>query len=309
MNRDPETGAIPLSRLRIAERSRMEEMRHSAVMASYGLLAPLVPAQVIAGRIAGVLAAPRADGFPFAIPTPLAIPHCGERLTVAVSPAEVDLVMYDWVAAGGRRFHVDRFFVGGGDWSPLLDPVEDSSICREARELHEAGMDRHATHVYRRYLERARAGRPVRRNKVPLATDAAVDAYFDRFVGLFESVRRHGILRRETLSRADEEALGGIGRELPMRRLWSEWVEKEIGVAISAHGELIKLPGGQHRTAIARVLGLATIPVQVRLVHRDWWRRTIAETGLPAVPALSAALSAIDMRNSLTTNSPIGALA
>ncbi|MBK1725623.1 hypothetical protein [Halorhodospira neutriphila] len=46
----------------------------------------------------------------------------------------------------------------------------------------------------------------------------------------------------------------------------------EIGVAIARDGTLLKAPGGQHRFAAARLLGLDRVTAEVRYIHRDWQR-------------------------------------
>lgn len=64
-----------------------------------------------------------------------------------------------------------------------------------------------------------------------------------------------------------------------------------IGVAISRHGTILKVNRGLHRLAMAQHLGLASIPVQVRHVHRLWWNRvTQGATGKAALLKLQQAL-------------------
>ncbi|MCM2131583.1 hypothetical protein [Larsenimonas rhizosphaerae] len=46
-----------------------------------------------------------------------------------------------------------------------------------------------------------------------------------------------------------------------------------IGVAVTRHGQLTKINKGLHRIAMAQVLELAEIQVQVRSVHRGWWQQ------------------------------------
>ena len=46
----------------------------------------------------------------------------------------------------------------------------------------------------------------------------------------------------------------------------------EVGVAIGRDGAVLKAPGGQHRFAAARVLGLPCVLAEVRYVHWNWYR-------------------------------------
>jgi ParB-like chromosome segregation protein Spo0J len=97
-----------------------------------------------------------------------------------------------------------------------------------------------------------------------LRTRADVDEYFERFVALFRSIEQHGVVRR------------AAGRD------------RDIGVALGPWGDLVRLPGGQHRLAIASVLGLERIPVQIRMVHADLLRRRMDGRELGPVAALDS---------------------
>lgn len=62
-------------------------------------------------------------------------------------------------------------------------------------------------------------------------------------------------------------------------------------MAVSREGRLIKLNRGLHRLAMAQYLGLPTIPVKVKAVHRDWWQGvTRGVRGAEALARVAAAL-------------------
>jgi hypothetical protein len=64
-----------------------------------------------------------------------------------------------------------------------------------------------------------------------------------------------------------------------------------LGVAVSRDGRLLKINRGLHRLAMAQYLGLETVPVQVRAVHREWWEREVGDaTGAAALERLREAL-------------------
>lgn len=52
----------------------------------------------------------------------------------------------------------------------------------------------------------------------------------------------------------------------------ADLADDEIGVAIAPDGTFIKVSGGNHRLAIARLINLPTVVAEVRFVHRDWLR-------------------------------------
>lgn len=64
-----------------------------------------------------------------------------------------------------------------------------------------------------------------------------------------------------------------------------------IGVAITREGTIIKVNRGLHRLAMAQRLGLPSIPVQVRHVHRLWWQKvTHGYSGAAALEMMREAL-------------------
>lgn len=64
-----------------------------------------------------------------------------------------------------------------------------------------------------------------------------------------------------------------------------------LGVAITRDGTILKVNRGLHRLAMAQRLGLPSIPVQVRHVHREWWNEvTRGKSGKAALMAMQEAL-------------------
>lgn len=64
-----------------------------------------------------------------------------------------------------------------------------------------------------------------------------------------------------------------------------------LGIAITRHGRIVKVNRGLHRLAMAQRVGLPSIPVRVRSVHRLWWNEvTQGSTGIAALEKLQAAL-------------------
>lgn len=64
-----------------------------------------------------------------------------------------------------------------------------------------------------------------------------------------------------------------------------------IGVVISREGRILKANRGLHRLAMAQRLGLPSIPVQVRHIHREWWDKIRqGTTGHEALERLRLAL-------------------
>jgi hypothetical protein len=197
-----------------------------------------------------------------------------DRLLTRIPTAAIKLRLADWVRCGGSRLHVSTRFLGAGDWSGISSSVLDSPVVREARAIFQHELNYRTVPAYARYRQRAQAGNPVRRNNIALSCPGLIDAYFQRFVDLFRSIQLYGVQ-----SRKEYNSYAGLSRPSSIRRLQTEWGEKEIGIAIGAEGQVYRLPGGQHRAAIAIVLGIDALPVQVRLVHSQWVLQRLAEHG------------------------------
>jgi len=118
-------------------------------------------------------------------------------------------------------------------------------------------------------------------NGMPLRSADDVEAYCRHHLMLIESIRQHGVVRRSELER-----IGKTASRLTANSAALERGETDAGVAIGPRGRLYRYRGGFHRTAAARELGLPSLPVQVKLVHLDWLREMIKETGLPAREAM-----------------------
>jgi hypothetical protein len=217
----------------------------------------------------------------FFVPVPLAEAALGSALWLEPSPASLKLRLTDWVRGAGTRLHIDTCFLGSGDWGAIAEPICDSPVFREARELIDCDFRYRQTEAYARYLTAIAENRPIRRNRIVLSDRQLVDSYFIRFVELFRSIEKNGLLRRRESSRGPWPAASAT-----FRPFWTELGEKEIGVAVAADGEILRLPGGQHRTAIACALNLPRIPVQVRLLHADWLHRETAKKQLPPSAAI-----------------------
>ncbi len=253
----------PLRFIPDGERGWVVRRRWQAERLLHAGLAPVAGSPPAFARLLeGALLQARRGQAGFWLPVAYAVQRFGPRLDLVIRPGAIEHVLLDCVALGDRRLHTGLWFVGAGDWTPISWPMTRHQVTREAAELIAQDLRYRDTAVYRSYRRRAETPRPMVRNRVLLDSVAQIDAYFERFVALFESIRENGVLRRSAQGRM---VLPG-GRA---RSWWTELGEQDIGVAIDATGRLCKLPGGQHRFAIARALGLSEIPVQVRMLHAE----------------------------------------
>lgn len=239
---------------------RREWWRAQAMQA---VLAPVLGTQPLFARLLrAALSSARSTEAGFWLPNVYALRRFGGGLELEVAADSLRHTLLDGVEVGGRRLHTGHWFIGAGDWAPILWSLARHQVSGEAVELLAVDLRFRDTAAYGRYRRRAEDGMPMVRNRVVLDSAERVDGYFEAFVRLFESIRDNGLQRRARWARSDYSR--------PVQRRWAaEWREQDIGVALMADGRLCKLPGGQHRFAIARALGLRQVPVQLRLLHVD----------------------------------------
>lgn len=117
-------------------------------------------------------------------------------------------------------------------------------------ELFVQGLAPRATAAHRRMAEAMVNGDQVRsRGRTSLAD---IDAYFEGVVQLHDAMARDGFRSQRELG---QSPFGGAL------------------VCIGRSGQLLLLRNGNHRTAIAMLLGLSTMPVYVCGIHVEWVER------------------------------------
>lgn len=206
----------------------------------------------------------------------------GDTLHLDIDPSRLRRRITDWVRCQQGVRWVGVSFLDAADWSEAILPVERSPIHREMLELVTAGNDFRDTRSYRNLLHAIELGRPSKRNNVRLASVETVEAYFRYIHDLIASLKEHGVVRHSRTGAFHRLRLKHREARSPMH----DSTERDIGVAISETGELIRHLGGKHRTAIAQALGLAAVPVEIRMVHTAWLARQVEMTGLPPHRAL-----------------------
>ena len=218
-----------------------------------------------------------------AIPVSLARWYFGEKLLIHVDPARLTRRISDFVREPKGPRWVGSYFLDSADWSRALSQIASTPVHKEMSQIVEAGLDYRATEAFAALNRIASEGRPTQRNGVVLKGRDEIEAYFRYCVGLITSVREHGIARQQFGS--FNNPAGAADRRV--RSMALDWTERDVGVAINADGELIRHLGGKHRTAIAQALHLPSMPVEVRMVHVNWLRRQVKQSGMPAHEALA----------------------
>jgi len=198
----------------------------------------------------------------------------GESLMIDADPRQLHLRFFYEIECGGQKLDPSQYFLGTGDWSGFLRPIEASPVYAKAVQLKEANPAFRRTRSYKHLRKTIAGGRFPVLNHVKMDSPDKLDAHFRNFRRMLNSAARHGIKRRP-LSRIDDDP----GR-YPLneaRPLWTELSERDVGVAIDRDGRMHCIGPGKHRTAVAKVLGLERMPCEVRMVHVDWLRRMLPD--------------------------------
>lgn len=274
-----------------AVRPREQPERNGGLVLAKALLtAPVLGSRLIFPRRFDAAVARLVDRrSPADVSLPQALWYFGPALRLWIDPSSLQHRLSDFVEDAGDARWIGSYFLDGADWSAAVKPLRSSPTHREMTELVEAGLDFREVRRYRRLQRVIEGGRPKQRSGALISTVEELDGYFRYCVALARSLREHGVAPRSEARRL----------RLPFferRHTWFrplELTERDIGVAIDRDGRLIRHLGGKHRTALAQALGVARIPVEVRMVHVDWLARQIEHTGLPAHRALPAGIASL----------------
>ena len=177
------------------------------------------------------------------LPRKAALETLGEALTVHVNPRQLIRII-DWPA---RRDCAFNAFIWDGQWDLKREDLRLGDRYRFISDIDEHRDHLERTERYQRYLNQLRQGKPARFRQLGIQLDspAMIKRYLEVYLGFLDNMAQHGFQRDK-------------GKD-------------ELGVAISREGRLIKVNKGLHRLAMAQRIGLASVPVRVQWVHREWW--------------------------------------
>ncbi|MEA2119182.1 hypothetical protein [Halovibrio sp. HP20-59] len=170
------------------------------------------------------------------------------RLILHVNPREL-VRLRDWSELPKRLRPLSSAFIWSGDWDLRREDLRDGSRYRFISDIDAHRDDLTGSEAFRRLKEQVDEGHPWSSHQQGL---------------LLDTEERILIYLRVYLKFMDDMALNGFEQQKGKDRL---------GVAVSRNGRLIKINRGLHRLAMAQYLGLATVPVEVKAVHRDWWEK------------------------------------
>ena len=151
-----------------------------------------------------------------------------------------------------QRRHLGNRFIWDGDWDTRTRHFHDTERYKFLADIWENRSDLSKSKRFHELANMYKNGSPYRSYHKGVYLDTEQKVY--RFLHIYLTFM---------------EQLGTYGYDRSL-------AEDPVGVALDRQGKLIKINKGLHRLAMAQIVGLKKIPVQVRAVHRLWWYKEVS---------------------------------
>ncbi len=191
----------------------------------------------------------------------------GDALVVHVDPRQL-IRSADWRGYPDRKRPSSSAFIWDGDWDQRRRDLRHGSRYRFISDIDAHRDNLRQTERFRSLSKRLEAGRPWSSHQqgVLLDSEERILVYLRIYLGFLDDMATHGF-----------DASRG---------------KDDLGVAITREGRVLKINRGLHRLAMAQHIGLRSVPVRVKAVHRMWWQRvTNGSSGAAALARVQMALA------------------
>jgi hypothetical protein len=155
-----------------------------------------------------------------------------------------------------QRRHLGNRFIWDGDWDKRTRHFHDTERYQFLADIWENRSDLSKSKRFHELVSMYKKGRPYRSYHKGVYLDSEHNVY--RFLNIYLTFM---------------EQLGTYGYDYSL-------ADDPVGVALDRQGKLIKINKGLHRLAMAQIVGLKEIPVQIRAVHRLWWDKNNSSQGI-----------------------------
>lgn len=181
--------------------------------------------------------------------------------TVRIDPATVEYMTLNDALPGPKYKRVGA--VLDGDWDREVVRFTETDLYRAFEAHFDRGVAWEQTEFFERVVGEIAAGH----ERWECTTRAEFEARCDRLDRLYENIDEHGYLTQAELASAD------VDDPIPNDRLSrvDQFIYDEMTVNVGRDGELL-LGDGRDRFAIARLLDIDAVAVQVLIRHERWQR-------------------------------------
>ncbi|WP_280570363.1 hypothetical protein [Chromohalobacter sp. 296-RDG] len=171
-----------------------------------------------------------------------------EKLVLHVNPNDLVRATH-WQGWSHKLRPTSSAFIWDGEWDLRRGDLRTSSRARFIQDVDAHRDDLTQSAAFDKYMARLKAGKPWSSHQQGILLDS--EARILTFLQVY-------------LSFMDDMAARGFD---------STRGKDMLGVAVTREGRLLKINRGLHRLAMAQHLGLSSVPVMVKAVHREWWER------------------------------------
>ncbi len=167
-----------------------------------------------------------------------------DRRIIYISPRAIKYTIY------GKDSRKENSRITFGNWDLKVrvphDEVNVTAI-RTINQLFVEGYKPEETDEYKIMVKRVRQGKNPHLGYGP--SEDEIRRYFKDLESAYYNIKEYGYKEQALLGNPDGQ---------------------EINIFICSDGEIASLPGGKHRTQIAKILGLKKVPVCVKKMHFKW---------------------------------------
>lgn len=177
----------------------------------------------------------------------------GDQLILRVNPNDLVRATH-WQGWPHKYRPNSSAFIWDGEWDLRRGDLRQGSRTRFIEDIDAHRDDLSQSEAFAKYMARVKAGKPWSSHQQGI---------------LLDSEARTLTFLRVYLSFMDDMAVRGFD---------STRGKDMLGVAVTREGRLLKINRGLHRLAMAQHIGLPSVPVMVKAVHRQWWERVTQGT-------------------------------
>lgn len=175
------------------------------------------------------------------------------RKVLWVDPSEIEYI----VDVEGTSFYTERMGrVTGGDWDLSKKRFENKEPYKSLYAHFVKGVDWEDTMLYKNLAQAD--------NPRLASTSEELDQRFQKIDKIYHNIRSSGYMTQEELIDCENKETVLLSNDAVPPNL------NEIGVNIGRNGQILWSHRGMHRLAIAKILSLNEVPVQVLNRHQEW---------------------------------------
>ena len=178
--------------------------------------------------------------------------YFNQDLIIFIETEKISHFITSWVYSSSTYVHSSDYFLTNFDLLKHCKEINQIPTIKIIEDLQSKNFIHENTTYYKKLNDRIKNNKPVTKQQILLNSEEKVKNYFKRIHSLHQSIAKNGLISNIEFSKYGKQH-----------------IHREIGIAINNDGTIIKLQGGQHRFAIAKLQKIEKIPVEIRLIHKD----------------------------------------